>query len=316
MMIDFSEIGNGDVWESFCASFLKLLNYQIIREPFIGTDNKVDLIVQEPTFNGFSPLKLIVSCKHHKQSISDKDEPNIRDRIDNEGCHGFIGFYSSQITATVSHTLNRCKERYKILIFTGNTIEDHILNNPKFDRLFCQYFPESYKKWVVSYGYSEQTKLFESFLNNLYPRQSEFLIALFGTSSNLLKKIRNHNNFYDALNTTGYEVRIAKSEYVNIMDGDSRLYKKYKKEFDERLNIKSTFHEFFLQKSIGLPVYETLQVICIRMPRNSQKDEIGNLLYDSKDYCIFCLSSNFLIVNTQGADMFSNMFLSLKRNIV
>ncbi|MFQ3576854.1 MAG: hypothetical protein SNJ77_10505 [Cytophagales bacterium] len=100
--IDFSEIPFIDriKWEMFARDFLEISNFTIMTEPSEGPDGGMDLIVEslEINLDKTEKIRWLVSCKNKGKSnkaVGVSDELNIRDRIADFNCDGFIGFYST-----------------------------------------------------------------------------------------------------------------------------------------------------------------------------------------------------------------------------
>lgn len=157
MILDFTEIpqankGGGlqDTFELFTRDFLQLLGYRIIESPDRGADGKRDLIVDEilSGINSEETLRWLVSCKHYAPSgkaVSDTDEINITERLEQHGCHGFMGVYSTLPATSLAGVLKVKRH----CIFDRERIESILLSNPKGLKIAARYFPESYKKYLI-----------------------------------------------------------------------------------------------------------------------------------------------------------------------
>lgn len=157
MILDFTEIpqankGGGlqDTFELFTRDFLQLLGYRIIENPDRGPDGKRDLIVDEilSGINSEVTLRWLVSCKHYAPSgkaVSAADEINILERLDQHGCDGFMGVYSTLPAASLTGLL----EKQNYCIFDHETIESRLLSDPEGLKIAAKYFPESYKKYFI-----------------------------------------------------------------------------------------------------------------------------------------------------------------------
>lgn len=159
MILDFKEIpqANGndglqDSFELFARDFLQMRGYRIIDDPARGADGKKDLIVEEVLVGVAHEKKIrwLVSCKHYihkKSSVSDKDEINIRERLDQHQCDGFMGFYS---TLPSNGLQNMLKGLPRWIVYDREKIESCLLErNPKSLQLAARYFPESFKKYQI-----------------------------------------------------------------------------------------------------------------------------------------------------------------------
>lgn len=158
-IIDFTEIpeahiatGKQDSFELFCQEFLKFCGLEIISSPDRGADGGKDLLCLEKRKGGFGVTEIIwlVSCKHKahsKSSITPSDEENISDRVRQHKADGFIGFYSSVLSASLNERLNQFKNDFEVRIFNNEDIEEKLLDSPKGKFLFKRFFPNSYLKW-------------------------------------------------------------------------------------------------------------------------------------------------------------------------
>ncbi|MDT7156661.1 restriction endonuclease [Citrobacter freundii] len=78
-------------WEWFAQDVLFHLGFIIHVGPSEGTDDGLDMIVER------NDVKYLVSCKHNHQSrknVGVREEQDIRDRVEQHECKGFIAFYS------------------------------------------------------------------------------------------------------------------------------------------------------------------------------------------------------------------------------
>lgn len=163
MNIDFTEIPAGnkggkeqDTFELFACDFLESLGYEILLRPSRGNDGKKDLIVQNNSVPGTtsdSKTKWLVSCKHHAHSdkgVNDTDEPDISDRVKKHKCHGFLGFYSTIPTSTLSNKLADFREQFISTIYDHSRIEKEIHSLKDKERILATYFPRSKEKWEIN----------------------------------------------------------------------------------------------------------------------------------------------------------------------
>lgn len=123
---DFFEGISPEDWEFFACDFLGSQGFEIVSPPARGADGGKDVIVsyQETTY--------IVSCKHfiHSgRSVTPQDEQSIRDRIDEHGVDGFIGFYSTLVSQGLQNKLDGLK-RHSIpyAIFDKDRISNYMPN--------------------------------------------------------------------------------------------------------------------------------------------------------------------------------------------
>ncbi len=165
-IIDFKEIaqankatGLQDEFELFCSDFLSYLGYTIVSGPDRGQDGGIDLLAEDTRtgVSGSSTFRWLVSCKHYAHSKNGKsvgvdDEVNISDRVKSNGCHGFIGIYStipsSGLTNKLQGLLDNSGIDYKI--FNRGSIEDALSKKESGLNLAKRYFPISIKTWLES----------------------------------------------------------------------------------------------------------------------------------------------------------------------
>lgn len=152
-MIDFKEIKDGETWELFSRDFFQELGFTVEVSPDRGADGGRDLILSENLEGklGKYGFRWLVSCKnyaHSNKSVSEKEEPNILERMKKFGAQGFIGCYSTIASAGLGNTLKLLKEQGEIkdyIIFDGKLIENKLIKIGITHLLF-RYFPESYKR--------------------------------------------------------------------------------------------------------------------------------------------------------------------------
>lgn len=160
MIIDFKEIppankGNGvqDLFEQFACDLLETIGFKIIRRPDRGPDGKKDLIVSDTRLGvgGETIIKWLVSCKHFAHSgiaVKDTDEEDIHDRVHKHDCKGFLGFYSTIPSSSLSDKLHALrKKNIEITTFDSTRIEQVLLMNNQKERLLASYFPISNVKY-------------------------------------------------------------------------------------------------------------------------------------------------------------------------
>lgn len=162
MMIDFREIpqanksnGGQDRFEQFACDFLETIGFKIIRRPDRGPDGKKDLIVSDTRtgVSGETTIKWLVSCKHFAHSdnsVKDTDEPDIYDRVLKHNCQGFLGFYSTLPSSTLSDKLYALRDRIEGTTYDSTRIERELLSCNQKERLLASYFPDSNDKYRQS----------------------------------------------------------------------------------------------------------------------------------------------------------------------
>lgn len=159
-LIDFKEIpqanitdGKQDTFELFARDFFELLGFKIATGPDRGQDGGRDLIVVEERTGILdnSSFRWLVSCKHkcHSgKSVVDADEIDIQDRLSAHNCSGFIGFYSTVISAPFGRKLDLLKQNrgIDVQVFDNEKIESILLLKSKGIDLIQRYFPKSFEK--------------------------------------------------------------------------------------------------------------------------------------------------------------------------
>lgn len=160
--LDFREIPEAnlpgakrDAFELFAREFLAFMGYTIVTGPDRGADGGRDLIVEESRggVGGETRIRWLVSCKHYAhsgRSVSPSDEPNIRDRVEANGCQGFIGFYSTVPSSGLARVLEGLRDKLEVQVFDSGRIERYLLSSPRGAALAQRYFPRSYHIWCVN----------------------------------------------------------------------------------------------------------------------------------------------------------------------
>lgn len=161
--LDFKEIaqanlgsGSQDSFELFTRDFLEFLGYKIVlalRGEQIGGK---DVVVEEQRtgVGGDTTVRWLVSCKHNAHSgnsVSPTQETNIRDRVESNGCTGFIGVYSTLPSGGLSTALSRLSGKIESQVFDCEKIEGRLLGNSNGQHLAKRYFPASMSKWMVQH---------------------------------------------------------------------------------------------------------------------------------------------------------------------
>jgi hypothetical protein len=163
--IDFKEIplantgsGDQDTFEEFAQEFLEALGY-IIDEPVSrGADGGKDLIVLE--IKDKDTKRWLVSCKHYAhsgKSVSPNDEQNITDRLEQFGCQGFIGFYSTLPSSSLIERFRVYKKNKNIeyKIFNRASIQRLLVTKRNLQHLIQIYFPESFRLAIHDYAWEK-----------------------------------------------------------------------------------------------------------------------------------------------------------------
>jgi hypothetical protein len=150
-MIDFNEIkspssGAGrDDFELFARDFFEAKGMKIVEGPDRGPDGGRDLIVEETRKGCFgeSKIKWLVSCKHKigsGDSIRIKDELDISDRVKQHKCGGFIGFYSTIVSAPLKTRLRALASDFEFFVYDGVEIEKELESMPLGLPIIKRYF--------------------------------------------------------------------------------------------------------------------------------------------------------------------------------
>jgi hypothetical protein len=208
MDIDFTEIPAGnkggkdqDTFELFACDFLESLGYEIVERPSRGPDGKKDLIVKfnsAPGITSDSKTRWLVSCKHNAHSnkgVSDTDEPDISDRIQKHNCNGFIGFYSTIPTSSLSDKIHALKDRLLITVYDSKRIEKEIYGLKDKGRILATYFPKSRENWNIE---NHQKEIEKSKKNDIEV---------------LTKCNCNNENLLEVARTAQIQIDIAKIKY-------------------------------------------------------------------------------------------------------
>lgn len=157
-LIDFKEIpqanianGYQDTYELFAREFFEGLRFKIDVNPDRGQDGGRDLIIIENRLGilDTTHIRWLVSCKHMAHSGSSvkcSDEEDISDRIKMHNCQGFIGFYSTIVSAPLGRKLEGLKKDFEIQIFDNEKIERILLESIILEPLISRFFPISYNK--------------------------------------------------------------------------------------------------------------------------------------------------------------------------
>jgi len=159
MVLNFKEIprangsgGDQDTFELFAREYLEIIGLELESGPNRGPDGGKDMLFIETQQGMFSSSKIrwLVSCKHFAHSgdsVSPRDEDNIIDRMGQFNAEGFLGFYSTIISSGLSDRLDSFKDRYKIKILDGTSLERELLKKENWE-LIKRFFPVSSEKWM------------------------------------------------------------------------------------------------------------------------------------------------------------------------
>jgi len=159
-VLDFKEIAAAHLGGAEAESFkllarecVELVGLRVVEGPDRGADGGRDLVAVEERAGalGTSAIRWLVSCKHKAHSgtaVNEKDEPNLRDRLEKHSCRGFLGFYSTIATSALADAFDHMvKQGYEVQRFDHEMIERLLLSNAAGDPILARYFPVSYESW-------------------------------------------------------------------------------------------------------------------------------------------------------------------------
>lgn len=92
-----------------------------------------------------------MSCKHKAHSGSSvgvNDEIDIPGRVLSNGCHGFMGFYSTLPSSGLTNHLEGLVARFPFQIYDHEKIEKDLLSSSEGLKLSKRYFPTSIAKYL------------------------------------------------------------------------------------------------------------------------------------------------------------------------
>ncbi len=165
MILDFKEIpaGNGsdgtqDSFEFFAREFLVYLGYNIVEGPDRGADGGRDLIVEKEARVKGKPklVRYIVSCKHKAHdakgsNVGPSDEANPRNDMEDNNCKGFIGFYSTGVTARLGKTLDSMAKKWCVERYDPARIERELFDSTQGKNLAWRFFPKSMRRHYLNH---------------------------------------------------------------------------------------------------------------------------------------------------------------------
>lgn len=302
-MIDFKEIpeantGGGlqDTFELFARDFFKILGYDIIQEPTRGADGGKDLIIKEMR-KGQSDLVTevtwLVSCKHYAHSgkaINPSIENNINDRIKSNNCDGFIAFYSTLPTHSLSETLKSIPHQ----ILDYRKIESYIIGNKKYQTLFLRYFPRSYKRWELLNLPYNPIKLFKFYIDhNSFEIDLSLLMSIFLSVDKLFIALVNSNDFKEFLDFKHIKIFISD----NLSDEYNEMFHKSNIDTSNFINLVMTNSQLVLSSYLNKNGYADEKVVVTGL---------GSL---------YILSTNTLILDNKKLELLERDYLELKKII-
>jgi len=111
-------------WEWFSKDVLFHLGFNILIGPSEGADEGLDLVAERDN------VKYLVSCKHKyktRKSVGVREEVDIRDRMEQHDCQGFLAFYSTGATTGLKKKLLALKEnKYQVIEIYRSDVFDII----------------------------------------------------------------------------------------------------------------------------------------------------------------------------------------------
>lgn len=140
--------GKQDSFELFARDFLTLLGYEVVSGPDRGADDGRDLIVTETRsgVGGQTIVRWLVSCKHQAfsgKSVGVEDEIDVAGRVKAHQCHGFIGFYSTIPSSSLTRRVESSCLDFDHQFFDREKIEANLLASANGFKIAQRYFPRS-----------------------------------------------------------------------------------------------------------------------------------------------------------------------------
>lgn len=148
-LFDFTEIpAEGERWVRFGQDFFLQLGFGIENPTYRGTENNGDFYAVEEIPGKFNllPFRWLVSCRHKaatRTAVKESDEPDLLERVLHGKADGFIGLYSTPVSAALDRQLTELKEKgllkdYRVM--DPKVLEPYLLS-PGFARIVSRYFP-------------------------------------------------------------------------------------------------------------------------------------------------------------------------------
>lgn len=159
--IDFAEIPGWQTFESLVAAYFELLKEEEnnivdveVRPSGIGSDGGRDILVVFRVTDSIHPFtrRWVVQCKFQEQSVSKRDlaDANIPSLIHESEADGYLlickGTVTSKVTEMFESLNDRCRFKYKYVIWQGEQFKSKLLFKYSLHR---QFFPE-YDEYVQS----------------------------------------------------------------------------------------------------------------------------------------------------------------------
>lgn len=164
-----------DAFEKFASEFFThICGCKVVESAARGQDGGRDLVVEgeiSPDVKG----RFLVSCKHKANSgtavNTDRDEPNVKGRLDASGAQFFIGFYSTIASTGLRRHLEDTRSNNKgfdFIVFNSADIESRLISvdEPRGWLLAARHFPKSmsnlFQRFVVPIKYYTATDVKKS----------------------------------------------------------------------------------------------------------------------------------------------------------
>lgn len=330
MLINFNEIPSqsdsqqlSDSFELFARDFLQNLGFEIVSDPNRGADGKKDLIIKEirQSTTGLAKkteVHWLVSCKHlskSKKSVIDTHEPDILDRVSSNECDGFLGFYSTIISSSLSNKLEKLKKKIEVEIFDKEKIENFIIGNPNFMSIFQRYFPESFLDSQKLNNPLQPVKLFEYFMRENYDGYLESFLYIFKETSVLIKGIRASNSIHELFERQNCQILVEPvlENFLELKTDD--VPNNEKKGIFEL--IRDDVPTIFSSAHIGAEKenFHLFSMIASEPQWHDEKEEYKNLnkIFGSDKQAIYYLYPKFLFLNTEYLLIIEKLFLKMKQ---
>lgn len=160
-VFDFREIpipssgASRDQFELFAREFMEMEGFKVLSGPDRGPDLGRDLLLEETRIGpgGETKLRWLVSCKHKAHSgnaVSVDDEQNIRDRLKHHKCSGFVAFYSTIPSSSLSAMIDGLRDEFEVIRYDSERIEVKLLGTRQGQELARRFMPMAYTRWANS----------------------------------------------------------------------------------------------------------------------------------------------------------------------
>lgn len=336
-MIDFTEIpsantGNGDqdTFELFARDFFKNLGYEIIEEPARGADNGRDLIIGEIFESNLTKQtevkRWLVSCKHYAHSgnsVTGKDEQDIKDRIMAHRCNGFIGFYSTVPNESLKFKLSNVES----VIFDKQKIEEFLKKEKSLAITFGSYFPKSYKNYLDTEVSFKPLEIFDEYFLN-HPIYKDCIIFKKGfKSNNLYNGFIVSDTFEAFMKFLGYSIEIVKfvkdfnevgraillAQLNEMINDDEIIDRDYNKIHDKKVR-QMVYEIDNMKKDSEEEISRMMQqiIINIKLPKKIRVLSSGISSNRSHSFGIYFLTNDIIYMNIVEYRHTRNIFNTIK----